>query len=166
MLLEMQAPHQMAATIPPDVARLVTDDLPVMLILRGVAGNFAGREWPDGALDEQPALDYAALRGYRGEIIDAPGTTSDTALQVRLAVEAIRTRREVQALYGFSGGAYNIRRILSRVKVPEQIRLVVVLGAEKNPKSLYRGPWELVYRKDPPEGHMAGPRVLLREAQA
>jgi hypothetical protein len=43
----------------------------------------------------------------------------------------------------------------------ERLRLIVVLGAPKNPEHLYKGPWELVYRDDPPGGHMAGPRALL-----
>ena len=39
--------------------------LPTMLILRGIAGHFAGRNWPRGALDEAPALEYARRRFQR-----------------------------------------------------------------------------------------------------
>jgi len=42
-----------------------------------------------------------------------------------------------------------------------RLRLVVVLGAPKNPPNLYKGSWDLVYRTDPPGGHMDGPRALL-----
>ena len=49
--------------------------LPTMLILRGIAGHFAGRDWPRGALDEPPALEYARRRGYVGEVLDVDGAT-------------------------------------------------------------------------------------------
>jgi len=38
-----------------------------MLILRGIAGHYSGRDWPRGALDEPPALEYARRRGYAGK---------------------------------------------------------------------------------------------------
>jgi hypothetical protein len=150
----------------PPVTRLVTADAPIMLILRGIAGFYGDRYWERGALDEPPALDYAALRGYQGVVIDEPGTTRDDAAQVRKAIAAIKADRTIQGLYGFSGGGYNIRRILRALLVPEQIRLVVVVGAEDgNSPRNYAGPWELVWKGDPPQGHMAGPRVLLEEAR-
>jgi hypothetical protein len=37
-----------------------------MLILRGIAGHYSGRDWPRGALDEPPALEYTRRRGYVG----------------------------------------------------------------------------------------------------
>ena len=83
-----------------------------------------------------------------------------------MCVEAIRKRDDVVALYGFSGGGYNIRHVLAALSVDERkrIKLIVVLGAPNNPPELYRdGPWELVYRLDPPAGHMAGPKALLAE---
>ena len=42
-----------------------------------------------------------------------------------------------------------------------RLQLIVVLGAPQNPSHLYKGPWDLVYRTDPPGGHMDGPRALL-----
>ena len=39
-----------------------------MLILRGKAGYYDDTDWPDGALHEQPALDYATRRGYDGTV--------------------------------------------------------------------------------------------------
>src|SRR5262249_52581640 len=50
-------------------------NLPTMLILRGIAGHFAGRDWPRGALDEPSALQYAGRRGYVGEVLDVDGAT-------------------------------------------------------------------------------------------
>ncbi len=83
-----------------------------------------------------------------------------------MCVEEIRKRDDVVALYGFSGGGYNIRHVLAALSADERsrIKLIVVLGAPNNPPALYRdGPWELVYRLDPPAGHMAGPKALLAE---
>jgi hypothetical protein len=143
--------------------------LPTMLILRGIAGHFGGRDWPRGALDEPPALEYARQRGYVGEVLDIDGATGPQSRQVRTCVEKIRKRDDVEALYGFSGGGCNIRHILAALGADERsrIKLIVVLGAPNNPPELYRdGPWELVYRRDPPAGHMAGPKVLLAELEA
>ena len=135
--------------------------MPTMLILRGIAGRFAGRDWPHGALDEAPAIEYARRRGYVGEVLDVDGATGPASAQVRMAVDATRSRNDIAALYGFSGGGYNVRHILAALSDHDRkaIKLVVVLGAPNNPESVYRGPWELVYRTDP--GHMDGPAALL-----
>jgi lysozyme family protein len=137
--------------------------MPTMLILRGIAGHFAGRDWPRGALDEPSALAYAKARGYDGRILDVAGATGSGSLQVAMALTALRADASVTALYGFSGGGYNVLHILDDLSRDERarIKLVVVLGAPSNPPALYRGPWELVYRTDPPSGHMDGPRALL-----
>jgi len=138
----------------------------IMLILRGIAGNYDGRSWPRGALYEQPALEYARRRGYSGKVLDVAGATGEKSEQTTMALKEIRDDSDVAALYGFSGGGYNVRHILDALNDEERkrIRLVVVLGAPKNPPRLYRtGHWELVYRLDPPAGHMAGPAALLAE---
>ncbi len=140
-----------------------------MLILRGIAGNYDGRSWPRGALYEQPALEYARRRGYQGEVLDVAGTSGPKSPQTTMALKEIRSDDEIAALYGFSGGGYNVRHILEALTDDERkrIRLVVVLGAPKNAPNLYRkGTWELVYRLDPPAGHMAGPAALLAELPA
>lgn len=145
-----------------------------MLILRGIAGHFDGKDWPKGALYEEPALEYARRRGYIGIVLDISGEASYNSRQVREALPVFSADPEFVALYGFSGGGYNINHILSRLedKVLARIELVVVIGAPKNPSSYYyrkignskdQYPWELVYRKDPPQGHMYGPQALLNE---
>jgi hypothetical protein len=48
-----------------------------------------------------------------------------------------------------------------KTKKRARLRLVVVLGAPKTPMKFYMGKWELIYRLDPPGGHMDGPRALL-----
>ena len=143
-------------------------NLPTMLILRGIAGHFAGRDWPRGALDEPSAVQYARRRGYVGEVLDVDGATGPKSRQVRMCLEAIRARDDITALYGFSGGGYNVRRVLAALTADERrrIKLIVVLGAPRNPPELYsNGSWELVYRRDPPAGHMAGPKALLAELE-
>jgi uncharacterized protein (TIGR02594 family) len=134
-----------------------------MLILRGIAGHYAGRDWPRGALDEPPALEYASRRGYKGRVLDVAGATGAHSPQTRMAVDEFRRDNTVTALYGFSGGGYNVLHFIHALTSAERerLRLVVVLGAPKNPEHLYKGSWELVYRRDPAGGHMAGPRALL-----
>ena len=139
--------------------------LPKMLILRGIAGTFDGKDYPRGALDEPSAIEYAKRRGYEPVVLDVSGEAYSNAPQVREALSYIALRGGVGALYGFSGGGYNVRHVLDflNAKEKEGIKLVVVLGAPGNSIYKYKGPWELVYRLDPPEGHMAGPRMLLAE---
>jgi hypothetical protein len=134
-----------------------------MLILRGIAGHYAGRDWPRGALDEPPALEYARRRGYVGQVLDVAGTTGSNSPQTRMALAEFHRDEAVSALYGFSGGGYNVRHIIKALAPAEKtrLRLVVVLGAPHNSEDSYKGPWELVYRIDPPGGHMDGPRALL-----
>ena len=134
-----------------------------MLILRGIAGHYAGRDWPRGALDEPPALEYARRKGYVGQVLDVAGATGANSPQTQMALAEFHRDPTVTALYGFSGGGYNVRHIINALAPAERarLRLVVVLGAPLNPSHLYEGPWDLVYRTDPPGGHMDGPRALL-----
>ena len=134
-----------------------------MLILRGIAGHFAGRDWPRGALDEPSALEYARRKGYVGQVLDVAGATGTNSPQTQMALAEFHRDPTITALYGFSGGGYNVRHIIHALAPAERTRLelVVVLGAPKNPPSLYKGHWKLVYRLDPPGGHMDGPRKLL-----
>jgi len=136
-----------------------------MLILRGIAGHYSGRDWPRGALDEPPALEYARRRGYAGQVLDVAGATGANSAQTKMALAEFHRDQTVAALYGFSGGGYNVWHIINALAHSDRarLRLIVVLGAPKTPASAYKGPWELVYRLDPRGGHMAGPRALLAE---
>jgi len=134
-----------------------------MLILRGIAGHYAGKDWPRGALDEPPALEYAKRRGYDGQVLDVAGATGANSAQTLMALAEFHRDDSVAALYGFSGGGYNVLHVIKAIPHNEhsRLKLIVVLGAPNNSEDLYKGPWELVYRKDPPGGHMDGPRALL-----
>jgi lysozyme family protein len=138
--------------------------MPTMLILPGIA-RIPGRYDPHGLLDRPSALAYAKARGYEGRVLDVSGETGISSAQTVAALKAFRAN--ITALYGFSGGGYNVRHVLMALTDAEldRIKLVVVLGAPLNPPSAYRGPWELVYRADPPGGHMDGPRALLAKTE-
>lgn len=133
-----------------------------MLILPGIAA-VGDLHNPLGLLDRPSAISYAHTRGRVGRVLDVSGETGPSSRQTRAALDAIRADTSIDALYGFSGGGYNALHIIHALAVPEQLRLVVVLGAPRNDRSAYKGPWELVYRNDPPGGHMDGPRALLAE---
>ena len=139
-----------------------------MLILRGISGFYAGKNWPRGALFEQPALDYASRRGFEGQVLDISGEAYKGSPQAKLALAEYRRDTTITALYGFSGGGYNLYHVIQGMTKDERDRLhlVVVLGAPKTKASAYQGSWEVVYRLDPPGGHMDGPRALLAEWDA
>src|SRR5215469_10855591 len=123
-----------------------------MLILRGIAGTFNGKRYPGGALDEKSAKEYAELRGYLPYVLPVSGETGVNSRQTKAALKEFRKNEGITALYGFSGGGYNIKHILSELSTKEKtrIKLIIVIGAPKQPEVNYKGDWELVYRKDPP----------------
>jgi hypothetical protein len=160
--------------------------MPKMLILRGNSGpNYPDESgkphnYAKGALHEQAAVEYARRKGYQGIVLDIsgdrdphPGTTRETSPQTLLAVTTINADDSITGLYGFSGGGYNVWWILHALdpKVRSRFKLVVVLGAPERPAAQYEArffgaDWELVYRLDPPQGHMFGPERLLQETPA
>jgi hypothetical protein len=136
-----------------------------MLILRGISGTFGGVHYSRGALDEPSAKKYAMRRGYSSDVLDVSGETGPHSAQTQMALRTFRADKTICSIYGFSGGGYNLRHVLDQLDDEEAARLelIVVLGAPADPPSLFKGPWELVYREDPPAGHMAGPAALLAE---
>lgn len=129
----------------------------VMLILRGIANA----ENPNGQLDDDAAREYAGRLGYHGEILDVAGDADGP--QAKTALDRIRQHDKVTAIYGFSGGGYNARRVWSQLNAAERQRIgkVVVIGAPGVNKSDFPGSADVLIRHDPPAGHMAGPRALL-----
>ena len=132
---------------------------PVMLILRGVANS----ENPRGQLDDPSALEYARRLRFRGEVLDVAGNTGADSPQVMMALERIRRDETVTAIYGFSGGGYNARMIWKKLAAAERERLhkVIVIGAPEVARDDFPGTSDVLIKADPPEGHMAGPKVLL-----
>jgi hypothetical protein len=131
----------------------------VMLILRGIAND----EYPDGALDDEAALEYARRQGFRGEVLDVAADHGARTTQVRMAIERIRRDEAVTAIYGFSGGGYNARTIWGHLSAVERerIQMVIVVGSPGVEESHFAGDSYVLIQPDPPEGHMAGPKALL-----
>ena len=131
----------------------------VMLILRGIASP----EFPRGQLDDGSALEYARRIGYRGEVLDTAGDSKAGSPQISMALDRIRHDVRVAALYGFSGGGYSTRRIWHKLNDAERRRIakIVVVGSPGVNETDFVGSAEVIIKEDPPEGHMAGPKVLL-----
>jgi hypothetical protein len=128
-----------------------------MLILRGLSASYA----PRGLLDDASAIAYAKKLGYVGKVLDVAGEGP----QVQMALDRIRAG-DVNALYGFSRGGYNMRTIWSQL-TPEQrsrIQKIVIVGAPGVTRANFPGMSDVVVQDDPPEGHMAGPKKLLEIA--
>jgi hypothetical protein len=131
----------------------------VMLILRGIANA----ENPRGQLDEDAALEYARQNEFQGEVLDVAGNTGAGNPQVKMAIERIRQGKAIRAIYGFSGGGYNARRIWAELTAAERERIskVIVVGSPGVTEKDFPGTSDVFIRLDPPAGHMAGPKVLL-----
>jgi hypothetical protein len=157
---------------------------PKMLILRGNSGKYADEQgnkidYPDGALHEQAAKDYATCRGYDGDVLPVSGDSlkgnRDKNPQTVQALAKLKEKDSpYAALYGFSGGGYDVLHILKQLNKEElkRIKLIVVLGAppvdEKGNESASGYPrqthfdssnfgkpedgikWDLVYKTNPP----------------
>lgn len=140
-----------------------------MLILRGIKGTFGGVEYPHGALDEASAREYAEMLGYEPAVLDVAGATGVNSPQTLLAVSRIQRDPSITALYGFSGGGYNLRHVWAKLTAQDQARIkkVVNIGAQDRgvavPASAFEGCPDVVIRGNPPAGHMAGPKALLDE---
>lgn len=130
-----------------------------MLILRGIAGPDA----PHGLLDDESAKALARTLGYVPEVIDAAADDASRS-QVQMAVTRIREDDRITALYGFSGGGYNAQTIWAQLSPGQRarIRKVIVIGSPGVTPAAFPGSKEVVVQDDPPEGHMAGPKVLLQ----
>jgi len=131
----------------------------VMLILRGIANA----ENPRGQLDDDSALEYARRLGFEGQVLDVAGNARANSPQVIMALERIHRDATVTAIYGFSGGGYSARLIWKELSSAERarIRKVIVIGSPRIAEADFPGSSDVLILADPPEGHMAGPRVLL-----
>lgn len=131
-----------------------------MLILRGIAADNA----PKGQLDDEAAKQYAQRMGYAGKILDVAGATGE---QINLTLDEVRNHRNVRALYGFSGGGFALVNVWNLMTPEERGRIskLVVIGAPGVTEASFPGAAEVVIQPDPPEGHMEGPRALLRATQ-
>lgn len=122
-----------------------------MLILRGIRNQ----------LHEEPALQYAKLRGYTGEVLDVSGEVGRYSNQTNAALRRI-ARGDVRALYGFSGGGYNIEHIYDRLPEADRNRLkeIVIIGANVDPRVI---PHATIWNA-PGVEHMFQPDAYLEAA--
>lgn len=131
-----------------------------MIILRGIAADYA----PRGLLDDEAAAAYARNLGYVPEVLDVAADIPAQKSQIQMALERIRTDDHVKAIYGFSGGGYNAPVIWANLNPGQRKRIekIVVVGSPGITPSAFPGSRDVVVQDDPPEGHMAGPKVLLQ----
>jgi hypothetical protein len=101
--------------------------------------------------------------GFEGEVLDVAGNAGAKSPQVAMALERIRSDETIAAIYGFAGGGYNARLIWKELTAAERerIRKVIVIGSPQVTEADFPGKSDILIWADPPEGHMAGPRVLL-----
>lgn len=149
---------------PFDAVQTALTSRSTMLILRGIASA----DHPRGQLDDDAALEYARRLGYRGEVLDVASDTDGDRSQFHQAITRIRQDQSVTAIYGFSGGGYNTKRIWSSLRPDERQRIdrVVVIGSPGVSKGDFSGTEHVVIQGDPPAGHLAGPRVLLDKLES
>lgn len=121
-------------------------------------GNAA--KWPDGALHETFAREYARRLFCDAIVVHKSGwPQNETSPQTEATMDLFKANTDIAALYGFSGGGYNILHILNRLarERPEDlqgIHLVVVLGSPNKQHdgsiyeaSNYNADAEKAYRK-------------------
>src|ERR1039457_4842118 len=97
-----------------------------MLILRGITRLSVWPQYPNGALDGTRALQYASNRDYTGRELYVSGETGDKSKQTNMALQEIQNDSAITALYGFSGGGYNVYHILNRLTQELRGRLELV----------------------------------------
>jgi hypothetical protein len=139
-----------------------------MLILSGLIDTIppSGHPDPRGLLDRKSADAYAATRGYVPVELDVSDHFAGLkSRQVLAALTKFRLDKDISAIYGFSGGAYNLPHVIRRLTSEEKkrIRLVVAIGAPTLDKPSVSGTWELAFVGNSPKGHMDGPRYALTQ---
>ena len=130
----------------------------VMLILRGIA---------NAKIRAASSMTTPRANTRACSVIAARCLTSletPTAPQAKIALDRIHHDDKVTAIYGFSGGGYNTRRVWSQVERRSSASAsarVVVIGSPGVSKSDFPASADVIIKQDPPAGHMAGPRALL-----
>ena len=158
---------------------------PVMLIMRGNSASAGVYEdengnkpaWPNGALHEGPAIDYARLLGFNPKVLDVSGSSNhgnrDTSEGTVKALECFRQNTSIVAFYGFSGGGYNLKHILDQMTEDERRRVnwIAVVGVDADaPQSIFEhrnfkgGGWTLDYMANSGK-HMFLPENFLKRAE-
>jgi hypothetical protein len=158
------------------------------------------RDWPKGALHEGPAKEYAVLMGsamgfntgFKPKVLDVKGNSKPPGPDAKpgpdgeihgtrndsdgtlMALDCVKKHPGIVALYGFSGGGYNMKYILKQMtdEQRKRVRLVTVVGVDADaPKSHFdgskfsQGSWQLDYLANS-GNHMLLPKKLLERTKS
>lgn len=124
-----------------------------MLILKGIRS----------LLDVDSAIAYAKLWGYKPLVLKESGENYANNPQYKAALKTIRSDPEITAIYGFSGGGYNARKIWKSLTAEEKDRIkrIDILGSPGITENDFQGSIIINIIPDSPRGHMDTPRWLL-----
>jgi len=125
-----------------------------MLILKGI----------HDLLHEEPAIEYAKLRGFTPEVLPTSGETGEQSLQTNDALTRIKAGG-VTAIYGFSGGGYNAVHIWKRLpkSYRDQIIKIIVLGSPGVTREEFEGCPDVLIYNNPGVAHMDQPDQFLKD---
>lgn len=124
-----------------------------MIILKGIKN----------LLDVPSAVATAKKLNYEPIVLKSSGENYNNNPQFKEALETIRKDFEVSAIYGFSGGGYNTRKIYRALTEEEKKRIkrIVVLGSPGVTKENFKGVSIVDIVPNSPKGHMDTPRWWL-----
>jgi hypothetical protein len=106
-----------------------------MLILPGIAGPVAGQYDKHGLLDRDSASQYARQLGYDPLVLNVSGEAYGdygARPQVKAALSTLGdANNNIAALYGFSGGGYNMVHIWHLMSKEERAKIeqITIIGS-------------------------------------
>lgn len=126
-----------------------------MLILKGIQNK----------LDVESAKTYAEKLGYEPYVLNESGENGVGNPQARAAIKAINSDSTITAIYGFSGGGYNTRRIYSSLSAEKrkQIKRIDILGSPGVTRNNFNGVSIVNIIPNSPRSHMDTPRWWLEK---
>lgn len=126
-----------------------------MMILKGIRS----------LLDVDSAKAYALIMGYEPLVMEESGENYANNPQFKAAIAAIKNDEQITAIYGFSGGGYNARKIWRALTNEEKDRIkrIDVLGSPGVTEEDFKGAVIINIVPNSPKGHMDTPRWLLEQ---
>lgn len=128
-----------------------------MLILKGIQYK----------LDVKSAEEFAKVKGYEPYTLAQSGENYANNPQYLAALKAINADPKITAIYGFSGGGYNTRRIFKSLRADKkkQIKRIEILGSPNVTKGDFPNVEKVNIIPNSPRGHMDTPRWYLEKTQ-
>lgn len=126
-----------------------------MIILKGIRH----------LLDVDSAVEYAKKTGYEPLVLNESGENYENNPQQKAAIAEIKKDPTITAIYGFSGGGYNARKIFRHLNEEEKKRIsrIDVLGSPGVTKNDFPGVSVVNIVPNSPKGHMDTPRWWLEK---